>query len=124
MIMCLHRGLQGSGQDVWHNLLRCIPSVPSGAALVLHPWPVTPINTMQVSTRLRDVQDNADSETVLPRVPFSACLAKWAGEEVMADYFSAAVGHKTQAKRFSRIANFPPYLMLQMNRQTSDGSFS
>ncbi|KAL0051048.1 hypothetical protein WJX82_001112 [Trebouxia sp. C0006] len=60
--------------------------------------------------------DNADSETVLPRVPFSACLAKWAGEEVMADYFSAAVGHKTQAKRFSRIANFPPYLMLQMNR--------
>ncbi|KAA6426280.1 MAG: ubiquitin carboxylterminal hydrolase [Trebouxia sp. A1-2] len=46
--------------------------------------------------------DNADSEMVLPRVPFSACLAKWAGEEVMADYFSAAVGHKTQAKRFKQ----------------------
>ncbi len=106
------------------TLLRCIPSVPSGAALVLHLWPVTPINTMQVCTRLRDVQDNADTETVLPRVPFSACLAKWAGEEVMADYFSAAVGHKTQPKRFSRIANFPPYLMLQMNRQAFDRSFS
>ncbi len=62
------------------------------------------------------LQDNGNSEVVLPKVPFSACLAKWAGEEVMADYFSAAVGHKTQAKRFSRIANFPPYLMLQMNR--------
>lgn len=60
--------------------------------------------------------DNGNSEVVLPKVPFAACLAKWAGEEVMADYFSAAVGHKTQAKRFSRIANFPPYLMLQMNR--------
>ena len=96
----------------------------SGAPLVLHMRPVTPINTIQVRTRLVSLQDNADSETVLPRVPFSACLAKWAGEEVMADYFSAAVGHKTQAKRFSRIANFPPYLMLQMNRQAFDGSFS
>lgn len=95
----------------------------SGAPLVLHMRPVTPINTIQVRTRLGGLQDNADSETVLPRVPFSACLAKWAGEEVMADYFSAAVGHKTQAKRFSRIANFPPYLMLQMNRQAFDGSF-
>ncbi len=93
-----------------------MPSVLSGTTLVPYLRPVTPIKTLQLCTRLGDVQDNADSETVLPRVPFSACLAKWAGEEVMADYFSAAVGHKTQAKRFSRIANFPPYLMLQMNR--------
>lgn len=60
--------------------------------------------------------DNGNDEVVLPKVPFTACLAKWAGEEVMPDYFSAAAGHKTQATRFSRIANFPPYLMLQMNR--------
>ena len=66
-----------------------------------------------------NMQENGNSEVVLPKVPFSACLAKWAGEEVMGDYFSAAVGHKTQAKRFSRIANFPPYLMLQMNRRAS-----
>ncbi|KAL3152058.1 hypothetical protein ABBQ32_001169 [Trebouxia sp. C0010 RCD-2024] len=60
--------------------------------------------------------ENGNSEVVLPKVPFSACLGKWAGEEVMGDYYSAAVGLKTQARRFSRIANFPPYLMLQMNR--------
>lgn len=70
------------------------------------------------------VQDNGGSEVVLPKVPFTACLAKWAGQEVMADYFSAAVGHKTQAKRFSRIANFPPYLMLQMNRSAFLSVFS
>ena len=63
-----------------------------------------------------NVQDPGNSEPVLPKVPFSACLAKWAGEEVMADYYSAAAGHKTQAKRYNRIANFPPYLMLQINR--------
>ena len=62
------------------------------------------------------MQESGNSEVVLPKVPFSACLGKWAGEEVMGDYYSAAVRHKTQARRFSRIANFPPYLMLQMNR--------
>lgn len=53
---------------------------------------------------------------MLPWVPLAACLHKWAGQEEMGDYFSAALGRKTNAAKRLRLANFPPFLVLQLNR--------
>jgi ubiquitin carboxyl-terminal hydrolase 5/13 len=53
---------------------------------------------------------------VLPVVPFSACLARFSGEEELEDYYSAAAGGKVAANRRSRIATFPPYLVVQLKR--------
>lgn len=55
-------------------------------------------------------------EPVLPRVPFVACIERWGGTEEMGDYFSAALGRRTTGLRRSRIASFPPYLMVQLKR--------
>lgn len=53
---------------------------------------------------------------MLPRVPLEACLQKWAADEEMGDYFSAALNRKTKALKHQRIANFPPFLVVQLNR--------
>jgi hypothetical protein len=55
-------------------------------------------------------------EPVLPRVPFAACVERWAGTEEMGEYFSAALGRRTTGLRRSRIASFPPFLMVQLKR--------
>ena len=34
----------------------------------------------------------------------------------MADYYSAAVGGRTTATKHNRLANFPEYFMIQLNR--------
>ena len=53
---------------------------------------------------------------VLPIVPFSSCLARFSGDEELDDYYSAAAGRKVAANRRSRIATFPPYLVVQLKR--------
>ena len=54
---------------------------------------------------------------MLPRVPLSACLQRWEEDEEMGDYFSAALGRKTKALKHQRFASFPPFLLVQLNRQ-------
>lgn len=53
---------------------------------------------------------------MLPRVPFAACLARWAEEGSVEDYNSAAAGRKTRALRRTRLASFPPFLLVQLRR--------
>lgn len=53
---------------------------------------------------------------MLPRVPFSSCVERWAADEELGDYYSAALGKRTTATRRSRIASFPPFLMVQLKR--------
>lgn len=53
---------------------------------------------------------------MLPRVPFAACVERWAADEEMGDYFSAALGRRTCGLRRSRMASFPPFLMVQLKR--------
>ena len=55
-------------------------------------------------------------ERVLPRVPLGACVAAWGADEEMGDYHSAYLGRRTTARRASRIASFPPFLMVQLKR--------
>ncbi len=53
---------------------------------------------------------------MIPRVPLGACLAQWQADEEMADYFSAALNFKTRALKNTRLTNFPPFLLVQLNR--------
>ena len=55
-------------------------------------------------------------DKILPRVPLSACLQGWKSDEEMSDYYSVAAGGKTTAVKRNRLVNFPPFLMVQLNR--------
>ncbi|KAF5837690.1 hypothetical protein DUNSADRAFT_4055 [Dunaliella salina] len=55
-------------------------------------------------------------EPVIPNVPFAACIERFAAPEEMADVFSPALGRKVPATRTTRLASFPPYLMLSFKR--------
>lgn len=51
------------------------------------------------------------------QVPFAACLERLSGDELLEDYSSAALGGKrTQATKSTRLASFPPYLVLALRR--------
>ncbi|KAK9833553.1 hypothetical protein WJX81_005633 [Elliptochloris bilobata] len=62
------------------------------------------------------VSSDSQEERVLPRVPFGACLERWAEEGTVEDYDSIAAGHKTRALRRTRLATFPPFLLVQLRR--------
>jgi hypothetical protein len=53
---------------------------------------------------------------VLPVVPLSTCLERWAAAEPLEDYYSAAAGGKGPASRTSRFTSFPPYLVVALKR--------
>ena len=53
---------------------------------------------------------------MLPRVPFASCLDRWASTGEIDDYFSASLGRRTSGLHRTRIASFPPYLMVQLKR--------
>lgn len=55
-------------------------------------------------------------EPVVPVVPFDACLAKFAASAMVPDYFSPALGGKGHADVTLRIATFPPYLMVHLQK--------
>lgn len=58
---------------------------------------------------------------MLPNVPFLACLARWAGDELMEGYYSAAAGHRTTATKQTRFGSFPPYLFISLKRWVLPG---
>ena len=53
---------------------------------------------------------------MLPRIPFASCLDSWAGTGEIDGYFSAAVSRRTSGLHRTRLASFPPYLLVQMKR--------
>ena len=58
----------------------------------------------------------AAEAAVVPRVSLQACLAQYFGDETIPDYYSSATSKKGIATRTNRIATFPSYLVLQLNR--------
>ena len=56
---------------------------------------------------------------MLPRIPFASCVDSWAGTGEIDGYFSAAVGRRTSGLHRTRLASFPPYLLVQMKRWDS-----
>jgi ubiquitin carboxyl-terminal hydrolase 5/13 len=72
--------------------------------------------------RGRDVVERRRKERRLPTdgvrpvVPFDACLAQFAADETVEDWFSTATGAKGAATRRSRFATFPEVLPVQVRR--------
>jgi hypothetical protein len=60
--------------------------------------------------------DGEDEEPVVPLVPIEACIARFAGDSVLPDYYSPALGDKGRAVQTYRMASFPPYLMVHMQK--------
>jgi ubiquitin carboxyl-terminal hydrolase 5/13 len=55
-------------------------------------------------------------DPVVPVVPFDACLEKFAAEATLPDYYSPALGGKGRASVAHRLASFPPYLMVHLQK--------
>ncbi|KAG7673554.1 hypothetical protein KSW81_006756 [Nannochloris sp. 'desiccata'] len=55
-------------------------------------------------------------EKVLPKVPFAACIEKYGAAEEIEDYFSAYLKGNSKAKKTTRFASFPSYLMVHLRR--------
>ena len=60
--------------------------------------------------------EDKDSTQIRPVVPFDACLARFAADEIVEDWFSTATGAKGKATRRSRFATFPEVLPVQVRR--------
>ena len=63
-----------------------------------------------------DKDDKDDKDAIRPVVPFDACLATFAADETVTDWFSTATGAKGKATRRSRFATFPEVLPVQVRR--------
>ena len=61
-------------------------------------------------------EKNDAADGVRPVVPFDACLARFAADETVEDWFSTATGAKGAATRRSRFATFPEVLPVQVRR--------
>lgn len=58
---------------------------------------------------------------VRPHVPLQSCLNAFFADELVEDFYSSALGRKTNALKRTRLATFPDYLVLQMRRFVLDG---
>ncbi|XP_064384127.1 ubiquitin carboxyl-terminal hydrolase 5-like [Halichondria panicea] len=58
------------------------------------------------------------NDIVRAKVPFTACLERFALAHEISDFYSTAVGGKGLAKKTSRFTSFPDYLMIQMVKFT------
>ena len=63
-----------------------------------------------------DKDDKDDKDAIRPVVPFDACLATFAADVTVTDWFSTATGAKGKATRRSRFATFPEVLPVQVRR--------
>ncbi|CAH2095956.1 unnamed protein product [Euphydryas editha] len=58
------------------------------------------------------------SQMVRPQIPFQACLESFMKEETVEQFFSSAVNKKVTAKKITRLATFPDYLLIQLKKFT------
>ena len=72
-------------------------------------------------TESADTADKADApdddkEPIRPIVPFDACLAAFAADETVDDFYSTALQRKGVAAKRSRLKTMPPVLAVQVRR--------
>ncbi|XP_045773142.1 ubiquitin carboxyl-terminal hydrolase 5 isoform X2 [Maniola jurtina] len=58
------------------------------------------------------------SQTVRPCIPFQACLDSFMKEEAVEQFFSSALNKKVTARKMTRLATFPDYLLIQLKKFT------
>jgi len=68
------------------------------------------------SDKKKEQQSGSAEDPVYPCVPLSECIARWAAEEQIDDWYSPAIKGKTIALKQKRFEEFPKYLVLQMGR--------
>ena len=94
-----------------------IDATAAGAEAAEEKATTTTTTTAADDGKKGDDKNTSTSEPVLPRVPLSACLAKWAADETVEGYRSAAAGGAAvTATRRQRLASFPPFLAVQLKR--------
>ena len=62
-------------------------------------------------------------EKVRPRVPAEAVLEAFAAEAEVQDFYSSAIEAKTIGKKSVGLVTFPPYLLIQLQKFTTDASW-
>jgi len=62
-------------------------------------------------------------EKVRPRVPAEAVLEAFAAEADVQDFYSSAIEAKTVGKKSVKLVTFPPYLLIQLQKFTTDASW-
>ncbi|CAK1551270.1 unnamed protein product [Leptosia nina] len=58
------------------------------------------------------------SHMVRPMIPFQACLESFMKEEAVEQFFSSALNKKVTARKITRLATFPDYLLIQLKKFT------
>ena len=58
-----------------------------------------------------------------PSIPAAACLAAVVAESEVEDFYSSAIQAKTVARKSVGLVTFPPYLLLQLQKFTTDSSW-
>ena len=97
--------------------------IPEGKRPRLDPGadPSNPGQTAPTDTVSESFSDLMPSNpSAIPRIPFSACLARWAADESLEYKSVAAGGQVVSATQRSRLASYPPYLLIQMQRYYHD----
>jgi len=62
-------------------------------------------------------------EMVRLKIPADAVLTAFAGETEVADFYSSAIKGKTTARKSVRMVTFPPFLLLQLQKFTTDATW-
>ncbi|XP_041979608.1 ubiquitin carboxyl-terminal hydrolase 5 [Aricia agestis] len=57
-------------------------------------------------------------ELVRPHIPFQACLDSFMKEEAVEQFYSTALNKKVTARKITRLATFPDYLLIQLKKFT------
>ncbi|XP_033097730.1 ubiquitin carboxyl-terminal hydrolase 5-like isoform X1 [Anneissia japonica] len=70
----------------------------------------------------KELEANKESidpkEVVRLQIPFTACLEKLTQPEIIDDFYSSALKARSTAKKITKLATFPDYLMLHLRKFT------
>ncbi|GAB0093921.1 Ubiquitin carboxyl-terminal hydrolase [Sergentomyia squamirostris] len=78
--------------------------------------------------KIKEAKDKGEKlnpeEVVRPKIPFAACLNAFASEEIIDQFYSTAIKDKTQAKKITRLATMPDYLLIHFKKFTLNDDWS
>jgi len=64
--------------------------------------------------------EKLEEEEVRHKIPFSSLFQSFMGESIVDDFYSPALGQKTQAKQTARLKTFPDYLLVSLSKYQMD----
>eukprot|EP00958_Prasinococcus_capsulatus_P005488 scaffold527_cov368-Prasinococcus_capsulatus_cf.AAC.56 len=76
----------------------------------------TEVKAFEEDRKAKEAAGEKVTNVVLPNVPLSECLSRFASTEVVDDFYSSAIKGKTMGLKSNRFATFPDYLVLHMRK--------